>query len=48
MYAVNSGLNLGYSLFFMVGILIIDISLVFNALKGNNPDHERIIDLNVR
>lgn len=47
-----SGLNLGYSLFFMVGILIaaiIGIILVFNALKKNSPEHERIIELlNVR
>lgn len=47
-----SGLNLGYSLFFIVGVLIaaiIGIFLVFNALKRNSPEHERIIDLlNVR
>jgi len=47
-----SGLNLGNSLFFIVGVLIaaiIGIFLVFSALKRNRPEHERIIDLlNVR
>ena len=47
-----SGLNLGYSLFFMIGVLIaaiIGIFLVFDAFKRNSPENERIVDiLNVR
>ena len=47
-YWHHSGVSLSYSLFFMVGVLIaaiIGIFLVFNALKRNSPEHERIIDL---
>ena len=43
-----SGLNLGYSLYFMVGVLIVAIIGIFsvlNPLKRNRPEHERIIDL---
>ncbi|MDR3541595.1 MAG: hypothetical protein P4L69_11625 [Desulfosporosinus sp.] len=43
-----NGLHLGYSLIFMVGVLIvaiIGISFVFNSLKKTPTEQERIIDL---
>ena len=43
------GLHIGYSLLFMVGVLIaaiIGIFLVFkNSIKRTPPEHERIIDI---
>ena len=42
------GINLGYSLFFIVGVLvaaIVGFFFVFNAFKRNSPEHDRIIDL---